>query len=539
MCLRVSAVPHHSGLIEAGRPGPLDYIPEFVARKHGRKSIVYDLPDMEEFLKETYGITVYQEQVMLLSQKLAGFTKGQADTLRKAMGKKQKSVLDQLKGLFMEGCEKNGHPAKICEKVWTDWEAFASYAFNKSHSTCYAYVAYQTAYLKAHYPAEYMASVLSNNLSNSDKLIFFMEECRRMGLTILGPNVNESITNFSVNAKGEIRFGLGAIKNVGEAAVEGIIQERKAAGPFEDVYDFLKRVNLSAVNRRVIENLVLAGAMDSLPPLHRAQYFEEENPGSGPFIERLVRWGTSFQNQVKNATPSLFGETTAADVALPNPPNCNPWNPIAQLKKEKELTGFYLSGHPLDDFQFELNRFCNTTISNLESLDHLLGQTITLGGIVGDVVHRTTKNGKPFGILNVEDLTGTTEIALFGDDYLKFKPYLETGLFVFVRGLVQQRFRDSNQLEFKVQHIELLNDLRAKRLKEITCSIQLKCVNPEFIQFLHSIIKEHPGDTLLKIRIADHESETIVSLESAKLKIHPGDEVFELLQGIKGLTLKV
>jgi DNA polymerase-3 subunit alpha len=517
----------------------LDYIPEFVARKHGRKSIVYDLPDMEEFLKETYGITVYQEQVMLLSQKLAGFTKGQADTLRKAMGKKQKAVLDQLKGLFMEGCEKNGHPAKICEKVWTDWEAFASYAFNKSHSTCYAYVAYQTAYLKAHYPAEYMASVLSNNLSNSDKLIFFMEECRRMGLTILGPNVNESITNFSVNAKGEIRFGLGAIKNVGEAAVEGIIQERKAAGPFEDVYDFLKRVNLSAVNRRVIENLVLAGAMDSLPPLHRAQYFEEENPGSGPFIERLVRWGTSFQNQVKNATPSLFGETTAADVALPNPPNCNPWNPIAQLKKEKELTGFYLSGHPLDDFQFELNRFCNTTISNLESLALLLGQTITLGGIVGDVVHRTTKNGKPFGILNVEDLTGTTEIALFGDDYLKFKPYLETGLFVFVRGLVQQRFRDSDQLELKVQHIELLNDLRAKRLKDITCSIQLKSVNPEFIQFLHSIIKEHPGDTLLKIRIADPESETMVSLESAKLKIHPGDEVFELLQGIEGLTLKV
>jgi DNA polymerase-3 subunit alpha len=384
-----------------------------------------------------------------------------------------------------------------------------------------------------------MASVLSNNLSNSDKLIFFMEECRRMGLTILGPNVNEAITNFSVNAKGEIRFGLGAIKNVGEAAVEGIIQERKAAGPFEDVYDFLKRVNLSAVNRRVIENLVLAGAMDSLPPLHRAQYFEEENPGSGPFIERLVRWGTSFQNQVKNATPSLFGETTAADVALPNPPNCNPWNPIAQLKKEKELTGFYLSGHPLDDFQFELNRFCNTTISNLESLALLLGQTITLGGIVGDVVHRTTKNGKPFGILNVEDLTGTTEIALFGDDYLKFKPYLETGLFVFVRGLVQQRFRDSDQLELKVQHIELLNDLRAKRLKDITCSIQLKSVNPEFIQFLHSIIKEHPGDTLLKIRIADPESETMVSLESAKLKIHPGDEVFELLQGIEGLTLKV
>ncbi|MBM3170910.1 MAG: DNA polymerase III subunit alpha [Bacteroidetes bacterium] len=521
------------------RPGPIEYIPEFVARKHGRKSIVYDLPDMEEFLNETYGITVYQEQVMLLSQKLAGFTKGQADTLRKAMGKKQKAVLDQLKGLFMEGCEKNGHPAKVCEKVWTDWEAFASYAFNKSHSTCYAYVAYQTAYLKAHYPAEYMASVLSNNLSNSDKLIFFMEECRRMGLTILGPNVNESITNFSVNANGEIRFGLGAIKNVGEAAMEGIIQERKTNGPFKDVFDFLTRVNLGAVNRRVIENLALGGAMDSIPPLHRAQYFEEENPGSGPFIERLVRWGTSYQNQVKNAAPSLFGETNTTEIAFPNPPDCSPWNPLAQLKKEKEITGFYLSGHPLDDFSFELKRFCNRTLSALESLQTLQGHTITVGGIVGEVTHRTTKTGKPFGILNLEDLTGNIEIALFGDDYLKFKPYLETGLFVFVRGLIQPRFRDSDQLEFKVQHMELLNDLRAKRLKELHCSIKLENVNSELISSLSALAKEHPGETQIRLRVSHSEAEMVVFLESAKLSVNPEDVVFEKLQAIPGLSLNL
>lgn len=521
------------------RPGPIEYIPEFISRKHGRKSIVYDLPDMEEFLKETYGITVYQEQVMLLSQKLAGFTKGQADTLRKAMGKKQKAVLDQLKGLFMEGCEKNGHPPKVCEKVWTDWEAFASYAFNKSHSTCYAYVAYQTAYLKAHYPAEYMASVLSNNLSNSDKLIFFMEECRRMGLTILGPNVNESITNFSVNAKGEIRFGLGAIKNVGEAAVEGIIQERKANGPFKDVFDFLTRVNLNAVNRRVIENLVLAGALDSIPPLHRAQYFEEENPGSGPFIDRLVRWGTSYQNQVKNAVPSLFGETNTTEIAFPNPPICNTWNPLAQLKKEKEITGFYLSGHPLDDFSFELKRFCNRTLSALESLKNLQGHSITVGGIVGEVVHRTTKNGKPFGIINLEDLTGNLELALFGDDYLKFKPYLETGLFVFVRGLIQPRFRDSDQLEFKVQHMELLNDLRAKRLKELHCSIKLENVNSALISSLAALAKAHPGDTQIRLRVSHPESEMVVFLESAKLSVNPEDVVFEKLQAIPGLSLNL
>lgn len=501
------------------RPGPMDYIPDFVERKHGRKPIVYDLPEMKEYLEETYGITVYQEQVMLLSQKLANFTKGQADTLRKAMGKKQKSVLDDMKSKFMKGCEENGHPVAVCEKIWTDWEAFAAYAFNKSHATCYAFVAYQTAYLKAHYPSEYMAAVLSNNLSNMEKITFFMEEVRRIGLKILGPDVNESGSNFTVNKNGDIRFGLAAIKGVGEGPVEAITEERKARGPFTSPYDFVKRVNIRAVSRRVMENLVLAGAFDWFDKMHRAHYFATEPGQEQPWVDKLCRWGQAAQNAENQSQASLFGAFEPVEIPTPEPPKTEAWSPIYALNREKEVTGFFISGHPFDEFKLEIEKYANTNLRKLS--DPQIQEFSTLlafPGIVTNAQHRMNKQGKPFGTFTLEDQFGAMEIRLFGDDYLKFKHYLADGTFLFIHGQWKKRFANSEESELKISEIKLLQDL-SSTVKGLEFTIPVERINTQLAELFLQYIQNHPGELQLKLYLLDEAARFEIPMVSERFKV--------------------
>src|SRR5690554_4137381 len=384
------------------RPGPLEYIPSFIRRKHGDEEITYDLADMEEYLKETYGITVYQEQVMLLSQKLAGFSKGDADVLRKAMGKKIFALLEKLKPQFLDGGEKNGHPRGVLEKIWKDWEAFASYAFNKSHSTCYAYIAYQTAYLKAHYPAEYMAAVLSNNMNDIKQVTFFMEECKRMGLEVLGPDVNESYYKFAVNKDNAVRFGMGAIKGVGRSAVETIVEHRKKDGPYRSVFDLAKRVDLRAANKKAFENLALAGGFDSFTDTHRAQYFHQEGDGI-TFLEKAIKYGSKYQENENSAQTSLFGDSSEVQIPEPQVPPCPEWGTMEKLHREKEVVGIYISGHPLDDFKKEISAFCNSSVLAFSNLTDCVNRELTVAGVITDVQHRISKNGKGWGLFTLED----------------------------------------------------------------------------------------------------------------------------------------
>lgn len=517
------------------RPGPLEYIPNFIARKHGREAVSYDLPAMEEFLKETYGITVYQEQVMLLSQKLANFTKGDADTLRKAMGKKQKDVLDKMKSKFMDGCKANGHDLKVCEKVWTDWEAFASYAFNKSHSTCYAFVAFQTAYLKAHYPAEYMASVLTHNLSNIDKITFFLEESKRMGLTVLGPDVNESRYDFSVNAKGDIRFGMGAIKGVGEAAVVSIIDERSANGPFRSIFDLVRRVNLRAANKKTFENLVNGGAFDSFPEMHRSVFFHPDKDGS-TFLEKLIRYGNSYQESLNSAQHSLFGDASSG-VEMPEPgiPVVEPWGSLVRLKNEKDVIGFYISGHPLDLYKLEMEKMIHQRIKDLKDVEKNKGRELGIGAMITSVNHRISKNGKPFGSFTIEDYDEAYEMVLFGEDYLKYKIWLNQGEFIYIRGKLQDRYNQPGNIEFKISSIQLLSELREKMLKSITLKIALDKVNQQWIDEVMSVIQTNetsagPATCAVKLKIYDPaDSRLNVDLPSRKFKINPHNEIIESL----------
>lgn len=531
------------------RPGPMAYIPDYIHRKHGLKPITYDLPEMEEFLQETYGITVYQEQVMLLSQKLAGFTKGEADTLRKAMGKKQRAVLDQMKSKFIEGCSKNGHPAKICEKIWTDWEAFASYAFNKSHSTCYAFVAYQTAYLKAHYPAEYMAAVLTNNLNNIDKLTFFMEESKRMDIPVLGPDINESGRGFSVNDKGEIRFGLAGLKGVGENAVENIIEEREKNGIFVSIFDFIQRVNLRAVNKRSIECLAMSGAFDSFTELHRAQYFfrPEGDPTIG--IEKLVRFGNQCQASKAQITGSLFGELEMPEITTPKIPECDEWSLMIRLQKEKEVTGIYLSGHPLDTYKFELKHYRITPLFELNNFqEEMEAQTqegkpikeriFRIAGFVSDAQDRISKNGNKYGKLFVQDYSGNREIMLFGEDYLKFSQYLKPGLILFMQGVLQTRpFR--NEMEFKVQKIQLLEEVKKKQTKEIEIFTQANTLTSEQVDFLIQNINAFPGGSTFHLQLSDDLTGWKASLRSLSKKIEMNEELARFLENQENLNVRI
>jgi DNA polymerase-3 subunit alpha len=520
------------------RPGPMEYIPEFINRKHGRAPIKYDLLEMEEFLAETYGITVYQEQVMLLSQKLAGFSKGDADVLRKAMGKKQKSVLDKMKDKFIEGCNKNGHAKEICEKIWTDWEAFAQYAFNKSHSTCYSLVAYHTAYLKANYPAEYMAAVLTHSQSNLENVTFFIEECRNLGIKVLGPHVNESGVYFAVNKVGEIRFGLGAIKGTGDAAVEAMIQEREINGPFEDLFDFSKRLNQRAVNKKTFESLALSGAFDCFPGIHRRQYVFSKD-GDASLIEKAIKYAAKTQQDESSAQASLFGGSSGTAMPKPKIEHVEPYSDLEKLGLEKEVVGIYISGHPLDHFQFELEKFCNTPIQHLNDIDNQQNKEIKIGGIVTLVEHRTTKTGKPFGKFTVEDYSGNYTFTLFSDDYMKFKNYMTPGLFLFMEGAVVRNNWGQMNLEFKIRNIDLLNELGVKRSKGLKLRINSADVNDALISTLEKVCSQHAGNTPLYVKVFDQQENITLELLSRKFRVNPVNDLVKQIKNLKELDVEV
>ncbi len=521
------------------RPGPIDYIPSFIKRKHGLEPIKYDVPASEEFLKETYGITVYQEQVMLLSQKLAGFTKGEADVLRKAMGKKQRDVLDKMKPKFIEQAKANGHPEGALEKIWKDWEAFASYAFNKSHSTCYALVAFQTAYLKANYPAAYMASVLSNNMSDIKQVTFFMEECRRLGTPVLGPSVNESNLKFTVNDKDQIRFGLGAIKGVGEYAVRSIVIEREKLGPYKDIFDFVKRVDLRQVNKRVLESLVFAGAFDCFTGMHRAQYLEPVLGGVGTFIEHLIKWGGSVQTAL-DAPPDLFGNASSVDIQNPETPFAERWGNLEQLTKEKEVVGIYISAHPLDDFLLEIRSFTtkNADLRVLKEMDQHIGRELALAGMISSVEHRTTKTGKPFGSFELEDYHDSHKFMLFSEDYLKLRHMMIKGALIYLRGKIAIRpWGDNKEPEFKILQLELLNDLREKRTKKVSIEFSLDDLNDGFLKQFDELLKTKKGAPSCQVvfRVLDSDQKISIQMPSRSRKIDLSNETISQLDTIPGV----
>jgi len=519
------------------RPGPMEYIPNFIKRKHGEEEITYDIPAMEEYLAETYGITVYQEQVMLLSQKLANFSKGDADVLRKAMGKKIFALLEKLKPKFLDGCKSNGHDVKIAEKVWKDWEAFAAYAFNKSHSTCYSIVAYQTAYLKAHYPAEYMASVLTHNQNHIDKVTFFMEECRHLGVKVLGPHINESGLHFEVNKDGEIRFGMGAIKGAGEAAVMAIINEREN-GSYEDIFEFSRRVNLRAVNKKTFECLAMAGAFDCFPEHHRRQFlFEPENDIS--LIEKVIKYGNKEQSEKNAAQQSLFGGENGIQIPVPKVPDCEPYGEIEKLKIEKDVVGFYISGHPLDQFRFEIDTFTNNKFSDLQDLDTRISNEMSLAGIVTEVVHRVTKNGKPFGILTVEGYEDSHTFYLFSDDYIKFKEFMVVGWFLYIKGIVITKQWGDQRPEFKISNIQLLSEIREKLSKAVQLNIKPTSVNEDIINQIEEVLANNPGKCSFKVNLMEADENISIDLLSRKFLVNPNDELISSLNSIPDIDLKV
>ena len=501
------------------RPGPMEYIPNFIARKHGLEPVTYEIPDMEEYLKDTYGITVYQEQVMLLSQKLAGFTGGEADTLRKAMGKKKRDVLDKMKPKFIEGAKKNGHDPKICEKIWGDWEAFASYAFNKSHSTCYAYVSYQTAYLKAHYPAEFMAALLSRNLSDIKKISFFMDECKRMGLSVLGPDVNHSKIRFSVDEGGNVRFGLAAIKGVGESAVQNIIDTRKEGGPFKSVYDFVERVNLQTVNKKTLENLVLGGAFDAISDLPRSAYLARDEH-DGTLLDALVRYGNRVQSEKNNVQQSLFGGITEeSSVQKPEPPQYTPWTKLETLNRERDVIGIYLSSHPLDDFSLIIKHYCTCSLGDLADLPSMNGRDFVAAGMVTSVMHLTTKTGKPYGRFTIEDYNGSHEFVLFSKDYENFRRFLFEGYYLLIKGKVAPRIYNPNELETRITSIMMLAEAQETLMKEVTVSVPVDELTEELVGRLSAAAKENRGQVILRFKVYDPAAEVAVNLYSKSVKV--------------------
>ena len=511
------------------RPGPMEYIPNFIARKNGREPIKYDLPVMEEYLKDTYGITVYQEQVMLLSQKLANFSKGDADVLRKAMGKKQKEVLDKMKDKFIAGCKSNGHDEEIAEKIWKDWEAFAQYAFNKSHSTCYSLVAYQTAYLKANYTAEYMAAVLTHSQNNLDNVTYFIEECRKQGIEVLGPHVNESGVFFEVNKKGEIRFGLGAIKGAGEAAVEAVISERDAHGSFKDIFEFAKRLSHRSVNKKTFECLALSGAFDCFPAYHRRQYISGKD-GDLSLTEKVIRYASKMQQDAQSAQASLFGGSTGTAMPAPKIDAIEPFSEIEKLHFEKEVVGVYISGHPLDNFKFEMDAFCTTSLTTLNEIESLEGKECKVGGIVSAVEHRMTKTGRPFGKLTMEDYSGKFEFMLWSDDYLKFKSFLMPGLFLFVEGNVLRKSWGEQNLEFKIRNIDLLNELAGKRVQGIALRFPFDLVNAAFTSTLEKVCKKNSGNSNLTMYLNDNTEGLQVELLSRACRVKVSNDFIRELK---------
>ncbi len=507
------------------RPGPMDYIPDFIDRKHGRKPIVYDIPIMEKYLKDTYGITVYQEQVMLLSRLLGGFTRGESDTLRKAMGKKIKSKLDELKPKFISGGQANGHDPNVLEKIWADWEKFASYAFNKSHATCYSWVAYQTAYLKANFPSEYMAAVLSRNLADIKSITQYMTECKQMGIRVLGPDINESEQNFSSNKSGDIRFGLAAIKGVGEAAVRSIIDERMSNGPFKNIYDLMERVNFTVVNRKCLENIAYSGGFDSIIDFHRSKFFAMDSRSSNPvmFIEQLMRYGQRVQQERLNSQQSLFGGGSTVDIQPPTVPVAEDWNQLMLLNKEREVIGLYLSAHPLDDYKVIINHMCKTTLSDLSDLEPLNGQEVGFAGVVTSVQEMTTKTGRHWGKFTMEDYNGTHEFALFGKDYENFRPYLFPNYFLFVKGKVQPRpYGDNPELEFKILSMVQLSEVQDSMIKELHVHIPIEELTESFVTDFAERVRaksNKKANIILRTTIADKSAGTSLNMYSKRYKI--------------------
>ena len=519
------------------RPGPMDYIPDFIDRKHGRKPIEYDIPVMEKYLKDTYGITVYQEQVMLLSRLLADFTRGESDGLRKAMGKKLRDKLDQMRPKFISGGQKNGHDPKVLEKIWADWEKFASYAFNKSHATCYSWVAYQTAYLKANYPAEYMAATMSRNISNITEITKLMDESKATGIKTLGPDVNESLLKFSVNRKGDIRFGLGAIKGVGESAVQSILDERKKNGEYKNIFDFVQRVNLSSCNRKNIENLALAGAFDSFEGIKREDFFMPNAKGE-TFTEVLVRYGNKFQLDKAAAATSLFGGDNMVEVATPEIISAPGWSDLDRLNKERDLVGIYLSAHPLDEYRIILENVCNVRMLELTDLTPLQNRDLVMGGIVTGFREGYTKTGKPYGIAKVEDYSGSAEFAFFGNEWVEKKNFFNVGMFLYMKGKCQPKQWRQDEYEVKVNSIELLPDVKDEIIEQLTVSVPLSEINDEFIEEFSTLVKANPGKVLLNFYVKDDEGQHI-SLAARDCKINLQKDIIAYLNSQSMLSYKI
>ncbi len=521
------------------RPGPMDYIPSFIARKNGKEEIKYDIPCMEKYLKDTYGITVYQEQVMLLSRQLANFTRGESDALRKAMGKKKKAIVDQMKPKFIEGGKANGHDPKVLEKIWSDWEKFASYAFNKSHATCYSWVAYQTAYLKAHHPAEYMAAVMSRNLDNITEITKLMDECRAMGVPTLGPDVNESRQKFSANKKGEIRFGISAIKGVGGAAADAIIAEREKNGPYKDVFDFIQRVNLGAVNRKGVESLVLSGAFDSFKAMKREDFFAKNAKGEA-FIDTLVRYGQTYQMEQSQMRNSLFGGDNEVEIATPPIIKDDRWSDIERLNRERDLVGIYLSAHPLDEYRIVLDNLCNTRCAELADVQALAGrEAVAIGGIVTGIKSKFTKTGKPCGFVTIEDFEGSGELAMFGEEWGRWSGMFKEGCAVYINAKCQQRFRDSKFYDLKVQRIEYLQTVKDKAIDRITISMLADGLTSQVVDELNAIICDNPGSTKLFFQLHDAKGKNHVLLRSRSRSVDVKQGLIDFIEQTPALDYKI
>jgi DNA polymerase-3 subunit alpha len=533
------------------RPGPMAYIPQFIDRKHGREEVVYDLEEMSEFLEETYGVTVYQEQVMLLSQKLAGFTKGQADTLRKAMGKKQKDTMAKMKALFIEGCIEKGHPKDKINKIWGDWESFAEYAFNKSHSTCYAYLAFQTAYLKAHYPAEFMASVLSNNIGDIKQVTFFIEECNRIGIKVLGPDVNESEYKFTVNEKGEIRFGLGAIRNMGESAAEAILTERQTEGVYTDFLNFLTRINLRVVNKRNIEALAKAGAFDSFKGTHRAVFFHQEPNESQTFLEKSIRKANQI-NEAKNSPQlDMFGSADSdelIEIALPIP-ECDHWSKRVELSEELDSIGFYISAHPIDEYRFVIKYFTNSKIPNKEELDAMENRNLSFAGQIVSAEHLMSKNGNKYGRIRIEDKTDSFEIPLFTENYLRFQYLMVTGTFVLISGVVKKPFYAQKiqengkekevKCEFHLTNMQLLDTLIENSNKKLELRLNIDSMNQENMTTFINLIHDNPGKQSYSVKIIDPKTRRICSMIPMKNTKINAQQLLPLFEQMEFVTCEL
>ena len=522
------------------RPGPMDYIPSFIARKNGREEIKYDIPCMEKYLKDTYGITVYQEQVMLLSRQLADFTRGESDALRKAMGKKKKDIVDAMKPKFIEGGKKNGHDPKILDKIWADWEKFASYAFNKSHAACYSWVAYQTAYMKANFPAEYMAAIMTRRRDQITEITKLMDECKQMGIATLGPDVNESYLKFGVNHKGEIRFGLAAIKGMGDAAAEAIIKEREKNGPYSSIYNFAERVNFSNVNRKAFESLALSGGFDSFG-IRRECFFAGNSKGE-VFLDSLVRYGQNYQMAKAQAQNTLFGAFDDVEIATPPVPKTDErWSDIERLNKERDLVGIYLSAHPLDEYKIVLDNLCNARCEELADNGSVLKdrEDVTLGGIVTAVRSKFSKNGKPCGFVTLEDFNGSGELALFGDDWAKWNGWFTEGAAVYVAGKMKPRFYNNEQKELKVQNVEYLQTVKERNIDRITISMTADLLNDEIVTELQELINEHPGKTKLFFQLRDATGKHHVLLRSQKNMVDVRHSLIDYIERTEALDYKI